>query len=76
MDISSLISKAVAAIKGDKSLLSAFTADPKKALEGILGQLPADTLNQVIEGVKKALSGDTKGCLAKIKGIFSKLFGK
>ena len=76
MDISSLISKAVAAIKGDKSLLSAFKAETKKALEGILGELPTDTLNQVIEGVKKALGGDTKGILAKIKGFISKLLGK
>ena len=76
MDISSLVSKAVAAIKGDKSLLSAFTADPAKALEGILGQLPTDTLNQVIDGVKKALGGETKGILAKIKSFIAKLTGK
>ena len=76
MDISSLVSKAVAAIKGDKSLLTAFTADPAKALEGILGQLPTDTLNKVIEGVKKALGGEAEGVLAKIKKFFAKLTGK
>ncbi|MBR4428095.1 MAG: hypothetical protein IKY06_04695 [Clostridia bacterium] len=76
MDISSLVSKAVAAIKGDKSLLTAFTADPAKALEGILGQLPTDTLNKVIEGVKKALGGEAEGFLAKIKKFFAKLTGK
>lgn len=76
VDISSLISKAVAAIKGDKSLLASFTSDPSKAIEGILGQLPTDTLNKVIEGVKKALGGETKGILAKIKGFFAKICGK
>ncbi len=74
MDVNSLVQKALSLLKGDKDLLSSFTSDPVKTLEKILGtDLPDETINKVIEGVKKALADKgTKGILAKIKSLFGK----
>ena len=73
-DISSLVQKALAALKGDKSLLANFNADPVKAIEGIIGKdLPDETVKKVIDEVKKALADKgVKGILAKIKALFCK----
>ena len=75
IDVNSLVQKALSLLKGDKNLLASFTSDPVKTLKNILGgDLPEDTIKQVIEGVKKALPAESaQGILAKIKSFLSKL---
>ena len=74
MDIQAMIDKVLAAVKGDSGLLATFTSNPTQVIEKILGKdLPDDTVNKVIEGVKKALGNKAGGgILAWIKSLFGK----
>ncbi|MBQ6594990.1 MAG: hypothetical protein IJH78_04940 [Clostridia bacterium] len=74
MDIQAMVEKVLAAVKGDKGLLSTFTSNPVQVIERILGKdLPDDVVNKVIDGVKKALGNKAAGgILAWIKGLFGK----
>ncbi len=72
MDIGAMVKKAVEAFKTDDTLKAQFLADPVKALEKVLGvDLPDEQINQVIDGVKKALAKKgAAGILDKVKGLF------
>ena len=74
MDIQAMIDKVLAAVKGDSGLLANFTSNPTQVIEKILGKdLPDETVNKVIEGVKKALGNKAGGgILAWIKSLFGK----
>ncbi len=74
MDINAMVEKVVAAVKGDKGLLATFTSNPVQVIEKILGKdLPDETVNKVIDGVKKALGNKASGgILGWLKGLFGK----
>lgn len=74
MDVKALIEQAVKALTENRSLLEDFKADPVKTIEGILKvDLPEDTINAVISGVKAKLNVDgAAGLLSKLKGLFKK----
>ena len=61
MDVMEMAMKVVNSLKGDKSLLTAFTGDPGKIVQSVLGmKLGDDILAKVIEAVKEQL-GDLLG---------------
>ena len=71
MDIKELIEKAVKKIQSDKALQAQFKKDPVKALEKLLGvDLPNDSMEKVVAGVKAKISiddlGDALGALKKL----------
>ena len=71
MDIKAKIEELVAKIKGDKNILAKFKKDPVGTVKGLVGvDLPADQLNQVVDGVKAKIKLDGIG------GKLSSLFGK
>ena len=56
MDVMEMAMKVVSSLKGDKSLLTAFTGDPGKIVQSILGmKLADDILAKVIDAVKGQL---------------------
>ena len=56
MDVMEMAMKVVSSLKGDKSLLTAFTGDPGKIVQSILGMnLADDILAKVIDAVKDQL---------------------
>ncbi|MBQ8927186.1 MAG: hypothetical protein IJ055_02785 [Oscillospiraceae bacterium] len=71
MDIKAKITEIVEKVKSDKDFAAKFSADPVKAVEGVLGvDLPDDQVNAVIEGVKAQVNGG--GIVDKITGLFGK----
>ncbi|MCQ2431226.1 MAG: hypothetical protein MJ175_01345 [Clostridia bacterium] len=74
MDIKEQITKAVAAIQADKTLLTSFKTDPVKVITKVLGvKLPDDVMNKIVEGVKaKITADDAKGMINAIGGLFGK----
>ncbi len=59
MDIKAKIEEIVEKVKADPDFAKDFQADPVKAVEKILGvDLPDDTVNKVIDGVKAKVSFD------------------
>lgn len=68
MEMMEMVAKVVNTLKGDKSLLSAFTGDPAKIVKSILGgNLSEDLIGKIIKEVTKQL-GDLLGPDA-LKGI-------
>lgn len=54
MELMEMVNKVVTALKGDKSLLTAFGTDPVKIVTSILGgNLSADVIKKVVEEVTK-----------------------
>ena len=67
MDVKAKIEEAVKKIQSDEALQAQFKEDPVKAVEGVLGvDLPDDTVNQIVAGVKAKLKLDALG------GLFGK----
>ncbi|MBQ9064665.1 MAG: hypothetical protein IJ123_04385 [Blautia sp.] len=61
--------KAIEAFKGDKSLLTGFSANPVDIIQKVLGiDLPDDIINKVIEAVKSLLAGGALDALGDIAG--------
>ena len=68
MEMMEMVSKVVSTLKGDKSMLSAFSADPVKIVTSILGGgLSADMIGKIVQEVTKQL-GSVLGSDA-VKGI-------
>lgn len=78
------VEELVKKIMGDKALGKSFLSDPAKTVESLLGvDLPNDTLNAIVEGVKgkinvEKLAGmlDSDGDGKPDFGLLGKLFGK
>ena len=67
MDIKAKVEELVKKIQSDEALQAQFKEDPVKAVEGIVGvDLPDDTINSVVAGVKAKLNLD------KLGGLFGK----
>ncbi len=71
-DIKEKIEEIVEKIKGDKKIQEQFKKDPIKAVEGLLGvDLPDETIEKVVEGVKAKVSLDKLGdALGSLKKLF------
>ena len=74
MEMMEMVSKVVSTLKGDKSMLSAFSADPVKIVTSILGGgLSADMIGKIVQEVTKQL-GSVLGSDA-VKGIADAALG-
>ena len=66
------IKDTVEKITKDESLMKEFKSDPIKAVEKVLGKdLPDDTVEKIVDGVKAKMSADKAGDLL---GSLKKLF--
>ncbi len=71
MDIKAKIDELVNKVKNDKDFAAKFSADPVKAVEGVIGiDLPDDQVRAVADGVKAQIAGGD--LLGKVAGIFGK----
>lgn len=71
MDIKAKIDELVNKVKNDKDFAAKFSADPVKAVEGVLGiDLPDDQVRTIADGVKAQITGGD--LLGKVAGIFGK----
>ena len=71
MDVKAKIDELVNKVKNDKDFAAKFSADPVKAVEGVLGiDLPDDQVRAVADGVKAQIAGGD--LLGKVAGIFGK----
>ena len=74
MDIKAKIEEIVEKVKGDDNFAAKFKSQPVKAVEEVLGvDLPDETIEKVIDGVKTKINLDDIG--DKLGGLFSG-FGK
>lgn len=72
MDIKAQIEEIVNKVKNDKNFKDDFQKNPVKAVEGVVGvDLPDDTINKVVDGVKAKVAVD--GVADKLGGL-KKLF--
>lgn len=76
MDIKAQITKIADTLSKDKNLLEQFQKEPAKALEKVIGiDLPDETVNQIVNGVKAKLSADQlKDTAENALGALKKLF--
>lgn len=72
MDIKEQITSAVEKITKDEKLQEQFKKDPVKTVEQVLGvELPDDTINKIVDGVKAKVSVDkASDMLGSIKKLF------
>ncbi|MGN0687220.1 MAG: hypothetical protein ACI4KA_03840 [Oscillospiraceae bacterium] len=71
MDIKAKIEEIVAKVKNDSDFAAKFKSDPIKTVEGVLGvDLPDDTINNVVDGVKAKINLNSLG--DKLGGLFGK----
>ena len=75
MDIKAKIEEIVSKVKSDPDFAKDFKANPVSAVEKVIGvDLPDDTVNKVIDGVKAKISVDDIG--DKIGGLLGGLKDK
>jgi hypothetical protein len=72
MDIKEKITEIVEKLKNDKNLMSNFKTNPIQTIENLIGvDLPNETIEKVIDGVKAKISiDDSKAGISKITGLF------
>ncbi len=72
MDIKEKIEEIVKKIKADPKLLASFKDEPVKTVESLIGvDLPDGAVEQVVSGVKTAMTADqASGIVDKIKNLF------
>jgi uncharacterized protein YpuA (DUF1002 family) len=72
MDIKEQITSAVEKITKDEKLQEQFKKDPVKTVEQVLGvELPDDTINKIVDGVKAKISVDkASDMLGSLKKLF------
>ncbi|MBR3630335.1 MAG: hypothetical protein IKN55_07685 [Oscillospiraceae bacterium] len=69
MDIKAKIEELVNKVRNDKDFAAKFSADPVKAVEGVIGvDLPDDQINGVIDAVKAQIAGGD--IINKLGGLF------
>ncbi len=66
------IKDTVEKITKDENLMKEFKSDPIKAVEKVIGKdLPDDTVEKIVDGVKAKMSADKAGdLLGSIKKLF------
>ena len=66
------IKDTVEKITKDENLMKEFKSDPIKAVEKVIGKdLPDDTVEKIVDGVKAKMTADKAGdVLGKIKKLF------
>ena len=75
MDIKAKIEEIVEKIKNDDNFADKFKKEPVKAVESVLGiDLPDETIEKVIDGVKAKVNLDSIG--DKLGGLFGAFGGK
>ena len=79
MDIKAKVNEIINKVQNDKDFAAKFSADPVKAVEGVVGvDLPDDQINAVISAVKAQLtSGELMEKLSggDVMGAIGGLFG-
>ena len=72
MDIKEKITEIVEKLKNDKNLMSNFKTNPIQTIENLIGvDIPDETIEKVIDGVKAKISiDDAKTGISKITGLF------
>lgn len=70
MDIKETITELVEKITNDKSLKKSFKKDPTETVKSLVGNLPKDQIEAIVQGILAKVD------LSKLGGLFSKLFGK
>ena len=74
MDIKAKIEEVVNKVKSDDKFADKFKKEPVKAVEDVVGvDLPDDTIEKVIDGVKAKINLDNIG--DKLEGLGDKLGG-
>ena len=72
MDIKEKINEVVEKVTSDKSMKEKFEKDPIKAIEEVLGvDLPDDTVEKIVDGVKAKVAVDS---ISDVASKFKKLF--
>ncbi|MBR4439757.1 MAG: hypothetical protein IKS88_04050 [Clostridia bacterium] len=65
------IEKTIAKITGDKSLVEKFKKDPVAAVKGVVGSVPPEVIDKIVDGVKAKIASDkVSGALDAVKGLF------
>lgn len=72
MDIKEKVEEIVSKVKENPDIMEDFKKDPEKTIENIVGmEIPDGVIDQLINGVKAALTGDKlSGIAGKLKGFF------
>ncbi len=72
MGVVDQIKDSVEKITKDENLMKEFKQDPIKAVEKVIGKdLPDDTVNKIVDGVKAKISADKAGdMLGSLKKLF------
>ena len=73
-DIKAKIEEIVKKVQSDPKMLEKFNSQPTKTVEGLIGaDLPEDTIDPIVEGVKAKIAADgIKGAIGNIGGLFGK----
>jgi hypothetical protein len=74
MDIKAKIEEIVNKVTKDEAVKAQFQKDPVKAVEQLLGvEVPQDTVDKIVAGVKAKLTGDKlAGAADTLKGFLKK----
>ncbi|MBO4584537.1 MAG: hypothetical protein IKZ81_02535 [Clostridia bacterium] len=65
------IEKTIAKITGDKSLVENFKKDPVAAVKSVVGSVPPEVIDKIVDGVKAKIASDkVSGALDAVKGLF------
>lgn len=74
MDIKAKIDEIVKKLTSDKKLLEKFEKNPASVIEDLVGvDLPDDTVNQLVDGIKAKMNLDKLGdALGALGGLFGK----
>ena len=73
-DIKKKINEIVKKISKDETIASSFKKDPVKTVENLLGvDLPDETINKIIDGVKDKLTAEAaKSIIGKVGDMLKK----
>ena len=70
MDIKAKIGEIAAKITGDETMKEKFEKDPAGTIKELVGNIPPEQQQAIIEGVKTKVSLDKLGALGNIGGLF------
>lgn len=65
------IEKAVSSITGDSTKLASFKKDPVGTVKSLVGAVPKDVIDKIVDGVKAKIASDkVSGAIDAVKGLF------
>ncbi len=70
MDIKAKIGEIAAKITGDEKMKEKFEKDPAGTVKELIGNIPPEQQQAIIEGVKTKVNLDKLGGLGNIGGLF------